>query len=93
MYSISIRYFNILAAYAEKKTETVDVPPGTTVLELINQLGDNKPKMFREVVLQDGEVSHHLRIFRNERSLDGETLDIALEDGDKLMLFPAVSGG
>ena len=93
MINVSIRYFNILAAYAEKKNETVAVENGTTVKDLIHSLCQNKPPLFGEVVLLDGEIGHHLRVFRNERILDGDLLDEQLEHGDQLMLFPAIAGG
>lgn len=93
MITIQVRYFNILSAFTSCKEETVSFQAAPSLLELIQFLAAKYPGGFTQVVLLEGKLAPHLRIFVNKKPhgwQDGETL---VNDGDEVMLFPAVAGG
>jgi MoaD family protein len=93
MIRVTVRYFNILAAYAGTRTQVVELKEGSTSFDLILTVSHNNPPAFQEVVLQDGVPSPHLRVFRNNQSIDNDLLKTVITDGDEILLFPAVAGG
>ena len=93
MITVSIRYFNLLAAFAGVKQESRSVPEGTTIGELIELLAAQRPGAFGETLLHNGRPSPHLRVFRNETPLNPQDMTAPLAEGDALILFPAVAGG
>jgi molybdopterin synthase sulfur carrier subunit len=88
------KLFADLAEVAGNRVVRVDVDPGATVGDALDELFDAHPAL-RDRVLDDaGDVADHINVLRNGenvRSADG--LDTTLEDGDELALFPPVSGG
>jgi MoaD family protein len=93
MIRVTVKYFNILAAYAGTRAQVVELEDGSTGFDLILSVARNNPPAFQEVVLQDGAPSTHLRVFRNKQSVDNDLLKTVLTDGDEILLFPAVAGG
>lgn len=93
MIKVNVRYFNILAAYAGTRRQVLELKEGTTIRDFILQVCQSHPPAFREVVLQDGAPSPHLRLFRNDLPVEHDSLDAQLESGDVILLFPAVAGG
>ena len=93
MIEVSIKYFNILSAYAGQKEDTLTLPEMCTVLELIMNLVERNPPSFGSIVLTDGVVNPFIRLFVNDDMIHGDGFDRRLDDGDRVLLFPAVSGG
>lgn len=68
--------------------------PGATVREVLLQLGKGHGALYGRVCGPSGEVLSHVNIYLNEvdiRSLGG--LDARIEDGDEMLLVPAIAGG
>ena len=94
MITVHVRYFNILAALAETKQTSIEVPRGMTLRQLIDHLAAINSDKFRTFLFDGDELHSYLRIFHNERLIKPTLLaDITIEDGDEIMLFPAVAGG
>lgn len=93
MITVSVYFFNILAASAGTKKETIHPDDGTTILQLVLALAERLPGSFRSVVIHDGRLSQYIRIFHNQKLVGQAELERCLADGDELMLFPAVAGG
>lgn len=94
MITVHVRYFNILAALAETKQASIKVPQGMTLRQLIDHLAAINSDKFRAFLFDGDELHSYLRIFHNERLIKQTLLaDIIIEDGDEIMLFPAVAGG
>jgi MoaD family protein len=93
MIQVAIRYFNILSDYAGKKEEKIILPEGCTLRELVLMLVDQNQPAFGNIVLSEGEVSSFIRVFINDNMITAESFDQVMNDGDRVLLFPAVSGG
>ncbi len=93
MIQVKVRYFNILAAYAGTSKEFVEMTEGATILDVLLYIAQNNPASFREITLQDGKPSPHLRVFRNNQLMDPDSFSTNLLKGDEILLFPAVAGG
>jgi len=93
MIKVNVRYFNILAAYAGTRKQSVELKEGTTIFDLILKLSQSNSSTFQEVVLQDGAPSPHLRVFRNDQLVNPDFFNTTLLESDEILLFPAVAGG
>ncbi len=90
---ITVRYFNILSVYTDCKSETLTFPAPLTLMQLIIALAERFPAGFAQIALQDGKLAPHLRVFINGNPLKINDEDVLIQDGDEVMLFPAVAGG
>jgi molybdopterin converting factor small subunit len=97
--SVSVRYYNIVADLIGRREETRLLSAGTTARDLVQELARENPSFAALACTVpsgaggagDGQVSGHIRLFRNGQAvLD---LDETLVQGDQLRLFPAISGG
>ncbi len=77
----------------------VDVPPavaveGASAREAIEALIVSYPELQRFVLDDARRVRRHVNIYINDALImDREQLSDALDDGDRLYILPAVSGG
>lgn len=90
---IQVRYYNVLADYAGTRRASCQVPAGTTLRGLIAHLVATNPQLFGRVVLHDGALSPHVRVFLNEKLVTEDDIERPLTEGDEVLLFPAVGGG
>ena len=82
----------ILSADAENQLELR--LEGETVEQVLDQLRRCHPKLYRNVCNERGEVRQHINLFLNNDILDcRSTLDIAIQPGDVVSVYQAVSGG
>ena len=79
---VTVRYFAAHKEAVGVAKETVELPPGTTVKELVDELMLRHPGL--EALRRDTVVSLN-------KGLGPE--DIQLRDGDDVVLFPPISGG
>lgn len=93
---ISIRYFNTLALLTGCRDETIDLPDGSALQDLLAHLALTHPPEVARMLFQDQaawQLSPYLRAFLNGRLLKDEDLAQPLHAGDEVLLFPAVAGG
>ena len=67
---------------------------GSTVRELIEDVGDRFPELKDQVVSGDGNLHRFINVYANDedvRYLNG--LDTQVSDGDTVAILPAVAGG
>ena len=68
--------------------------PGATVHELLSEMEQRHPVLYRNVCDETGRVRRHLNVFVNSdhiRDLNG--IETGLRGGDVVTFLPAVSGG
>lgn len=69
----------------------LDAPDLRAVLEQIEQA---YPSLYRSVCDETGRVRRHVNLFVNNSHMrDRQGLDTTLEQGDVVVIMPAVSGG
>jgi MoaD family protein len=67
---------------------------GTTVGEALTALVEAHPETKRQLFADDGDLNRYVNVYVNDedvRVLDG--LDTALDDGDTVVILPAMAGG
>jgi len=92
---VELRYYAMVRDAAGKRDETLSLPEGATVMDLINHLISLYGDPFRGYVYDDeGKLLDYLMFSVNEvdiRSLDG--FDTVLRDGDRVFMMPPIGGG
>lgn len=80
---------------AETKTIHVDLPDGTTVQQLVDEVVERFPVLRSHWVDQQGEVYPHVHIFINgsEAQTLPDQLGTHLNSSDRIDFFPPVAGG
>ncbi len=67
---------------------------GSTVAEVLNNLGDQYPSLRHMIFDESNQVPGHINIYVNNQeihSLNGK--ETPLEDGDEMAVIPAIAGG
>jgi MoaD family protein len=90
---VTLRYFNVLTLYTNCKTETIDLDVPLSLEQLVIELTQRFPAGFSQIALQEGRLSPHFRIFLNGKPMSIKEAEVLLQDGDEIMMFPAVAGG
>jgi len=92
---VELRYYAMVRDAAGKRDETLSLPDGATVKDLINHLIALYGDRFRGYVYDDdGRPLDYLMFSVNEvdiRSLNG--FDTVLRDGDRVLVMPPIGGG
>ncbi len=74
--------------------ESVIDASGSTIRELIDDVGGRFPEFREQVVSDDGQLHRFINVYANDedvRYLQG--LDTKVSDGDTVAILPAVAGG
>jgi molybdopterin synthase sulfur carrier subunit len=88
------KLFADLAEVGGDRRIEVDVGPGGTVGDALDELLEDRPALRERVMTDDGEVQDHINLLRNGQNVaQDDGLDTELEAGDELAMFPPVSGG
>lgn len=87
--------FATLAETAGDSEITIDADSPATVGDALNALIEAHPELADEVFADDGSVADHIRLLHegSDPFVTAEGLETTVELGDKLALFPPVSGG
>lgn len=90
--SIKVRIPTVLRKHTNGEA-SVEVS-GSTIRELIDDLGSRYPEFKGQVVGEDGNLHRFINVYANDedvRYLDG--MDTKVGDGDVVSILPAVAGG
>jgi len=92
---VELRYYAMVRDAAGKRAETLSLPEGSTVRDLITRLVSLYGEKLRGYVYDDEErILDYLMFSVNEqdiRSLDG--YETVLRDGDRVLVMPPIGGG
>lgn len=86
---VKVRYFARFRSLTGLSEEEFEVPPGTTVGELMEIIKEAHPALKNEVFAKDDDLAD-VNVSKNSRYV---SFDDVLQDGDVVALFPPVSGG
>lgn len=92
---VELRYYAMVRDAAGKRAETLSLPEGATVMDLIDRLVGLYGEQLRGYLFdEDGALRDYLIFSVNEqdiRSLDG--YETVLRDGDRVLVMPPIGGG
>jgi sulfur-carrier protein len=92
---MDVHFYATLRAIIGKKTVTVDMPPNTTALALIELVSVKHPALRAELLDAENRFQQHMKMFINGREavyLD-EKFETIIQPDDKIDVFPPVGGG
>jgi MoaD family protein len=91
---VQVRYYNMLRRRAGIDRESIELPKGTSLRGALEHVGARHGEPLRQMLFTpQGETVSYLVVFRNRKLIPHDRFDLILNDGDELMLFPAVAGG
>ncbi|MEW6524607.1 MAG: MoaD family protein [Bacillota bacterium] len=93
MQSITVKYYNLVREVTGVPSEVCQVPPGTTLGQVLEQLVARHGPDLGRLVLDAAGLSPQVRLFLNGRAVTNDMLPDALPPGAELALFLAISGG
>lgn len=94
---INIVYLTIFQEIAGKREETIEAPNGISLMELLKILAKKYGKKFEEELFDSktGKVWSYNKVLVNGKFAEElkDRYDSKLEDGSKVVIAQAVSGG
>ncbi len=90
-----VNFYATLRQVVGAKKIDFDLPAGTTVRQLLDEMLRRYPALRRELMDEQGNLYAHVHIFVNGRDAPflENALDTELSSGDTIGVFPAVGGG
>jgi MoaD family protein len=92
---VLFKSFGTIRRVLQKQLLELDMPEGSTVRDVIDEVVSIGGPPLRRIVLHEGEVSGNLIVLLNRRdvrTLDGE-FSVQVSEGDMVSLLPHVQGG
>lgn len=92
---VSFKSFGPIRRLLQKEILELEVPEGSTVRDVIDQVIQTTGEGLRELIIHQGEVSGNLIVILNRkdvRTLEDE-LATLVNDGDQVAILPHVQGG
>ena len=92
---MDVHFYATLRAIIGKKTVTVEMPPNTTALELIELVSKKHPALRAELLDAQNRFQQHMKMFINGREAVymEDKFDTIINPNDKIDVFPPVGGG
>ncbi len=93
---IKVRSIGLIRQVLGSPEIEVEVPAGTTVTALLNQLAEEKGEKFAPFAIQPAEPTAYapVRIVLNGRDVGpGQREETVLEEGDDVLMFLPIAGG
>jgi sulfur-carrier protein len=90
-----VTFYATLRPLVGSRTADFNLPEGTTVRELINEMIRSYPVLDHELLDDSGQLYQHIKIFMNGRDVVflEQGLETPLAKDEKLGIFPAIGGG
>ncbi len=92
---MQVHFFATLRQIVGQKTVEIDLPEGSTVRQLIDEILRCYPLLRKELLDENEQLYGHVHVLVNGRDapfLD-DALETVLKPDDKITVFPAVGGG
>ena len=92
---VLFKSFGTIRRVLQKQLLELDMPEGSTVRDVIDEVVNIGGPPLSRLVLREGEISGNLIVLLNKRdvrTLDGE-FGVQVSDGDVVTLLPHVQGG
>ncbi len=91
---VRFKSFGPIRRLLEKQMMEVEVPSGSTVLQVVQKVAEIGGAKLKDLVLKNGGIDGNLIVMLNKK--DVSTLggiEISVSEGDEIALLPHVQGG
>ena len=90
--SVTVRVPSALRKLTSGQSELT--AEGTTVRELLDDLGRENPGLLERIMGDDGDIRQFLNVFVNGSDIRYEDdLDTKVSEGDEVSIVPSIAGG
>jgi MoaD family protein len=92
---MKVNFYATLRPIVGQKTVEMNLPAGTTAIQLIRMFVKDYPAMKKELLDASGNFLPHMKFFINGRQTEylPDQMDTVLKPEDKIDIFPPVGGG
>lgn len=90
-----VNFYATLRPIVGQKTVELNLPRGTTAIQLVRIFVNDYPAMRRELLDNDEQFLPHMKFFINGREAVylPDKFDTVIQPNDKVDIFPPVGGG
>ncbi len=91
---VRFKSFGPIRRLLEKQMMEVEVPSGSTVLQVVQKVAEIGGAKLKDLILKNGGIDGNLIVMLNKK--DVSTLggiEISVSEGDEIALLPHVQGG
>lgn len=86
--------FGPIRRLLDKQLIEVEVPEGTTVLEVVQKITDLGGSALKDLILKNGKIDGNLIVMLNKKDVSTiGGVDLTVSNGDEIALLPHVQGG
>lgn len=92
---MKVNFFATLRPIVGQKTVELNLPVGTTAIQLVLMFVKDYPAMRKELLDENDQFLHHMKFFINGREAVylPDKFDTVIQPNDKVDIFPPVGGG
>ena len=91
---IKFKSFGPIRRLLEKQLIEVEVPDGTTVLQVLQTVADLGGTALKDSILKNGNIDGNLIVMLNKKDVSTiGGVNLMVSDGDEIALLPHVQGG
>ena len=92
---MKVNFYATLRPIVGKKTVELNLPTGTTAIQLVMMFVKDYPAMRRELLDKNEQFLPHMKFFINGREAIylSDKMDTVIQPEDKVDIFPPVGGG
>ena len=91
---IKFKSFGPIRRLLEKQLIEVEVPDGTTVLQVLQTVADLGGTALKDLILKNGNIDGNLIVMLNKKDVSTiGGVNLMVSDGDEIALLPHVQGG
>jgi sulfur-carrier protein len=92
---MKVNFYATLRPIVGQKTVELNLPQGTTAIQLVHMFVEDYPPMRKELLDEQGNFLPHMKFFINGREAVylPEKFDTVIQPADKIDIFPPVGGG
>jgi len=92
---MKVDFFATLRRIVGTKTVEFEMPEGTNVSQLVDEIVSKYPELRAELLDDKGQLYRHVHVFVNGRDVPyiEDKLETVLKPDDVISVFPAVAGG
>ena len=94
MMIVRFKSFGPIRRFLEKQMIEVEVPSGSTVLQVIQKVADIGGADLKDLILNNGGIDGNLIVMLNKKDVSTiGGIEISVSEGDEIALLPHVQGG